>query len=399
MSVIAFQPSQADQLQFDGYEGSQLCHVHGAPEPIHDRRTFLKRTGLTLETPLSQFQAVELNMYLTSKLSSSLSLAFASLLVSCPLAFSEVLPDSSSTFTEDNYGWPTYGPWGLNNSLYSSLLSRQPNTTGKYPLSGPDISTTAPSSETGTVDGWAWTIDVKADIPINLSNHSYTPEVEAEYFTGAQITLHAPSNAETDLSWLVCVLDWEVDNSYTDDLRRDDGSCSTALSSQCRSDMADAVAKGWSTQSGTNRCKCPDLTTIDSCAPVPAAFHSGCGGTIYNATDLNDSRNSTSHKDSWGAGQLVVQTYGGPPTSQGNITAYDQTGSLAWPYMVVWGSIATGSTPTSQLTCIRASNASAGSEVPGTSSVDGGSSASLGKGMSSMGVLASMLVAVWMTVA
>ena len=48
----------------------------------------------------------------------------------------------------------------------------------------------------------------------------------------------------------------------------------------------------------------------------------------------------------------------------GNITLYRQTGTMAWPSMVVWGLRVLHGAPALELTCARAANASDGSRAP-----------------------------------
>lgn len=66
-------------------------------------------------------------------------------------------------------------------------------------------------------------------------------------------------------------------------------------------------------------------------------------------------------------GRAIVTNLGGLPYAErGNRTAYNETGSLAWPAVVVWGRNTTSDDPiVSPLTCIRASNATTGSQAPG----------------------------------
>jgi hypothetical protein len=121
----------------------------------------------------------------------------------------------------------------------------------------------------------------------------------------------------------------------------------------------------------------------------------------YNASEINNSTDATI-PTTWSNGQLLAKTYGGGAVSPGNITAYNRTGSLAWPVMVAWGGTAYGSTPVSQLSCVRAANATAGSVVPGANDTNtSGSSSSTrnanGQPLSSAGFVV-IMTAIWMTI-
>ncbi|RYP30528.1 hypothetical protein DL767_006205 [Monosporascus sp. MG133] len=333
-------------------------------------------------------------MQLNSKTTSSLPLVAAALLGKYRLASAQP-GASSSAFGSDNYGDSSYGPWGLDNAVMTTFLER-PNATGTYPLSGPE--TTSPASESGPVDGWAWDIRVRADIPISETNvTNYHQDLLSQYFTGSQIRLKSPSSEGIDPSWLVCVIRWQVDDDYSEELRQDDGTCSSVLDESCRSDMADVVANTWADRSGTDRCRCPDLSSISSCGEPPAAFDQGCSATVYNATHINNSTGTG--PGSWSAGEYLVLTYGGAAGARGDTTLYDQTGSLAWPFMVVWGRRSLHAVPTSQLTCVRAANATDGSQAPGADGTggDGGSGGSLNDQKSPIVILVSIFAAIWMT--
>ncbi|RYP60998.1 hypothetical protein DL771_010283 [Monosporascus sp. 5C6A] len=332
-------------------------------------------------------------MQFNSKMVSSLPLVAAGLLGKYGLVTAQP-GESISAFGSQNYGNRRYAPWGLEYDAMATFLER-PNATGNYPLSGPD---TTSASESGPVDGWAWNIRVRADIPINETNGSnYDQDVLSKYFTGSQITLNSPSSEGIDPSWLVCIIRWQVDEDYSEELRQDDGTCSSVLDESCRSDMADFVARNWADHTGSARCRCPDLSSISSCGEPPAAFHQGCGATIYNATSINNSTRTGSY--SWSAGEYLAITYGGAAGARGDTTLYDQTGSLAWPFMVVWGRESRNSVPTSQLTCVRAANATDGSQAPGTDGTggDGGSGGSLNDQKSPIVILVSIFAAIWVT--
>ena len=171
----------------------------------------------------------------------------------------------------DHYGDRIYGPWGFDVDVLTSFFD-QPNATGNYPLAGPDWSSPAPNDP---VDGWAWNIRVKSDIPIsktNLTEHYEKANQMSDYFTASQITLQAPSG-EVDPTWEVCIIRWYMDENFAE-LREDDGTCSSVLEESCRSEMADAVSETWADNDGASRCKCPDMGG-GSCGGPPA-FSQGC---------------------------------------------------------------------------------------------------------------------------
>ncbi|KAI0470801.1 hypothetical protein GGR56DRAFT_657714 [Xylariaceae sp. FL0804] len=300
-----------------------------------------------------------------------------------------------SPFNVDNFGGSKVAPWGLSYDQFSSLLS-QPNATGRYDISGPDITAVAPVSKPGPVDGWYWEVSVKADIPINDTTYRDSSLPMDEYFTGAQVTLHAPSTADADVSWDMCVLNWQVDEDYSDELRKDDGSCSSVLSHSCIEGVKSAIAKSWSTSSGLSRCTCPDLRTIKSCGKKPPlTFSQACIDYFINSTGYNNpgpQYGNGTKPGSWSYDKrYLAMIYGGAPGTRGNSSLYNQTGSIAWPYMVVWGSQEFGSVPTSQLTCVRADSAEPGSVVPGvngTSGANGGGPGAISGSGSSLAVWA-----------
>ncbi|KAI1340848.1 hypothetical protein F5Y15DRAFT_414572 [Xylariaceae sp. FL0016] len=335
-----------------------------------------------------------------------------------------------------NYGTRLSAPWGINNTLFTSIVGENTNATGRYPLSTPDTST--PYSESGSNDtglhGWAWDIQVSANVPVSDTQvpERFDTDALASFFTGVEITLQAPSAAAVDSSWDVCIIEWQINSSNADDLREDDGTCSSVLSQECRDGMADAVAAAWQENSdAVERCQCPDLRSIDACGSPPAqAFNSQCTPThhsghrwpklpAYTAADIKNGTFLDTNNDTVAGpvenststpllpDELLVRTYGGDFGSRDNVTRYDQTGSIGWPYMVVWGSLGDAydvPRPTSQLTCVRARNATDGSQAPGTSTnitaTDGDDSAGALHGQKSYTVVfAGWPVAVWMALA
>ena len=82
----------------------------------------------------------------------------------------------------------------------------------------------------------------------------------------------------------------------------------------------------------------------------------------FNASDIRQ----------WPAGTYVTTVYGGAPAPQGDIQAYNQTGSIAWPFLLVWGQtppVSGGGAldvhKSANMSCIRANDAIPGGAVPG----------------------------------
>jgi hypothetical protein len=85
----------------------------------------------------------------------------------------------------------------------------------------------------------------------------------------------------------------------------------------------------------------------------------------------------------WPDGKIDVRRFGGPPHDAGNLTAYNETGSLAWPVAIMWGpSFNTTwrdesgqldlSGAGAKLSCVRAKDATPGSTAPGSITVSAG---------------------------
>ncbi|KAK8087572.1 hypothetical protein PG997_002533 [Apiospora hydei] len=291
------------------------------------------------------------------------------------LGMQTVLADTSAATWGDGGG--AVGPGGVNFTEFGRLLDEQPNATGIYPLSGPDLTGAVGSQEIADgwspelVDGWSWQIHVKADIPVNNSE----AEAQGKYFTGTQVALHTPPFKEnvTD-GWEVCVMTWETNRDYSDGLREDDGTCSSVLSEDCRKAITDSVSEAWKNSSRWyKRCTCPSLDELDGCGdPRRHSRRAAQPTVIYNATRINEGARLAAEvadhnpRHQFVDGRAIMTNLGGLPSAErGNLTAYNETGSLAWPAVVVWGRNTTSDPIVSPLTCIRASNATTGSQVPG----------------------------------
>lgn len=194
------------------------------------------------------------------------------------LGLQTVLADTSAAKWGDGGG--TVGPGGVNFTEFGRLLDEQPNATGLYPLSGPDLTRRAAGSPE-LVDGWSWQIHVKADMPVNDSAPGHRGE-QGRYFTGTQVALHTPQFQGKNVTdgWEVCVMTWEINRDYSDALRGDDGTCSSVLGEDCRKAITDSVAEGWKkSRAWYNRCTCPSLAELDGCGDPPAAFQAGCSAS------------------------------------------------------------------------------------------------------------------------
>ena len=259
------------------------------------------------------------------------------------------------------------GPWREPKSDFDNRLNT-PNATGDFPIAGPNIS--APYSASSTINGWSWSIAVAADLPITNASIS-APKDGDEFYTGGKLTFNAPpsllSSSSKNLSvnedWQVCLFRWELNSAaYPNKLRTDDGTCSSILTSQCISDIEKA---------GRENCLCPISRKISSCAALgndSALWDSTCGASFFNASDIR----------LWKDGKLETWVYGGAAThNQGNSTAYNYIGSLAWPVMASFGN---GHQTTASMSCVRAKNAAEGSKAPTGEDFEEGGLALAGEG-------------------
>jgi hypothetical protein len=133
------------------------------------------------------------------------------------------------------------GPWSIRRYEFDNLLNKDFNGTGIFPVAGPNIS--APSSVTTSIDGWSWSIFVVADIPI--INSSWEIPQKSQFYTWGKLTFNAPQflhssssssvqNVSVNDDWQICLYSWDLgfgDAPYPSNLRNDDGTCSSVLSS------------------------------------------------------------------------------------------------------------------------------------------------------------------------
>ncbi|KAI0126718.1 hypothetical protein BJ170DRAFT_684298 [Xylariales sp. AK1849] len=248
------------------------------------------------------------------------------------------------------------GPWNEPRAEFDTLLN-SPNATGDFPIAGPNIS--APFSSSSVIDGWSWSIAVVANLPIANSS-TLAAEYGDKFYTGGKLTFNGPpslrssssQNLTVDDDWQICLFSWQLDGAaYPDELRVDDGTCSSVLSSQCISD----IEKAATASHGAGRCECPLSRDIPSCTALgndSALWDSTCGGSFYNASQIR----------AWEEGRLEQEVYGGTTAhDRGNITAYNYIGSVAWPVMASFGN---GNRTTASMSCVRANTAVEGSTAP-----------------------------------
>lgn len=121
-----------------------------------------------------------------------------------------------------------------------------PNATGRYPISGPNITNAYPST---MMDGWELEMDVAANLPI--ANGDAT----AKFVSAAGFKLIPPPelvengvvNADRD-SWYGCMNIFGADGipGYTGD-----GTCSGLLTSKCIANVKKAIANAPKIRDGT----------------------------------------------------------------------------------------------------------------------------------------------------
>lgn len=278
-----------------------------------------------------------------------------------PILFAAADAGNSSVAVIQVYGGT--GAWMEPIAEFEAGLDA-PNATGNYPIAGPNIS--APYSETSNLDGWSWSVDVAADLPIGSA---YTSKYgNDKFYTGGKLTFNAPAsllssssrNLTVNDDWEICLYSWQIGlnwgssvAAYPNELRIDDGSCSSVLTSECITDLQNAISFG--------QCSCPPFRDIPSCVALgedTAPWRTTCVASRFNATRIRQ----------WEDGKLVTWAYGGATVhDRGNLTDYNDVGSLAWPVMASFGS-----SQTATLSCLRASNATQGSTAPDGKSFQNG---------------------------
>ncbi|KAK0648433.1 hypothetical protein B0T16DRAFT_455912 [Cercophora newfieldiana] len=155
------------------------------------------------------------------------------------------------------------------------------------------------------------------------------------------------------------------------EFRQDDGSCSSVLSQGCIRAVEVRTIQEYTSPVNNNPCHCPNLEKIEACSGQEVRIlRSGgaCLAMVFNTTATSN----------WPNKKHGFRHYGWPPHDRGNRTAYNQTGSLVWPFVVMWGPSENATRnetghlepipdTAAKLTCLRAKEATAGSVVPGWS--------------------------------
>ncbi|KAI0020344.1 hypothetical protein F4780DRAFT_791989 [Xylariomycetidae sp. FL0641] len=255
----------------------------------------------------------------------------------------------------EDYAVPSFDGWGISDGTLSSALAH-PNATGRLDAPSPGA-----SSSSSSAGDWAWTIRVAADV--SAAGADSVQDLAGKYFTASAVNFSAPAGAapNVDDETRLCLLSWRVDESdFAARIRGDDGSCSSALSDQCVRDVQDQARGNFT----GDHCRCPDPRGIASCGESDLWGGDGCVAKVYNASEIRK----------WTDGQVNVVDYGGPLRDRGNVTAYNSTGSLAWPVMALWkggeddqGLVA----ESAKLGCVRAADGVGGSAAPGVPATDG----------------------------
>ena len=164
--------------------------------------------------------------------------------------------------------------WSVSQTVFDQYLDH-PNATTEALLPRQNI-TSPPSTSAAADQPWSWGISVRADIPAANSS-ALSDEDMTKFFTGTRITVNAPPDLITAINtttknsssraygdFEVCLVMWEVSDmsssAYPDELRQDDGSCSSIVSNQCVKDLEAAAVKLY-----PSYCRCPSVRDIPSC--------------------------------------------------------------------------------------------------------------------------------------
>lgn len=258
------------------------------------------------------------------------------------------------------------GPWGENLDDLADLLSENKTAWGSVPFDYPNLSNNW--QEVSDKPGWSWDITLQGDMEVLTASKNGSAAVH--YTTEGVVSLQAPTGQNgsalpVDKEWNMCLLHWDLANQrYNDKLRTDDGTCSSALSEQCR----DALSRRVETAFALNgTCTCTTAAGVPECAAEEASgatgpWDSGCTSEAVNATAMAG----------WAGGRKPVFGFAaGGLYDAGDLAVYNDLGSVAWPVLsVLTGTGGPNSTGAgvayfrSQLSCVRATRAAAGWEVP-----------------------------------
>jgi hypothetical protein len=153
------------------------------------------------------------------------------------------------------------GPYNVEN--WAALMENA-NATGIVGVKGPDVSL---PYRRAPIEGWEWRISVRDDIPLQGSNVSF--DINAtQYVTGTTISLSPPENLTVDStrgplvladpSWRMCVLAISgLSESANAKLQGDDGSCSSALTADCITEIQGLTSAA---QGVPGACRCPNFS-------------------------------------------------------------------------------------------------------------------------------------------
>lgn len=242
----------------------------------------------------------------------------------------------------------------------------------RAPFSGPNISASADAlSDTAAgIDSWSWSIAIAADLPLVHADDKTDFANQSElFYTGGVITLNAPSslvdfngNLTVADDWEMCLIRWDLNSfNYTDELRSDDGKCTSGLSDECIADLKEAVAE---TQRSRYRCTCQLIDSIPSCSEL------GDKISVFGNTCVAQPVDSESFREGYTEGKSdLVPFRDKTPHGKGDRESYDNVGSLSWPILASFmykGEENKNGTSTF-LTCVRAKDAVAGSTPPESS--------------------------------
>ncbi|KAI1454201.1 hypothetical protein F4805DRAFT_331269 [Annulohypoxylon moriforme] len=262
-------------------------------------------------------------------------------------------------------GWPGGGTLVNGNAVQFSRVTWEknlatPNATGSYPVTGFDISQKWPSQK---VDGWTLSVNVSSDLPDSQTIDS--SNATGKTFTGTSIFLKAPDTIQSafknqsevdETTWKICVA--VIPNGPQEDTSTADNGTCGYLSSQCITDLQQAYAD-----------KFPGNT---DCYGTPPSTPSSCGNSVNTANFQVQQFPLTS------VNGTEIYVTASESHDAGDKTAWSNATRQAWPVLTLWGwntraKAPDGSSPTVQLSCVRAKTVEQGSETPSSGSTLRGS--------------------------
>ncbi|KAK8139486.1 hypothetical protein PG984_002866 [Apiospora sp. TS-2023a] len=238
---------------------------------------------------------------------------------------------------------------------------KTPNLTGTYDFATPNISAplvpgiVVTEESNSVLQGWSLSIAVRAGV-------SYRGKGE-EHYTAGEINLVAPQSLLTNLTdegsgqrnvsvldeWELCAIQWGLDSElYPSALRDDDGTCSSVLSPDCIRDLQAAAGR---------QCTSPPIAEIPSCAHDDTrVFRTMAVSRTFSA--------GTMRQFPRGKAELMTFATQPAPGGVGNLTQYNDLGTVAWPVLLTFGTRNSESASMSGLFCVRATEAVNGSTLP-----------------------------------